>query len=54
MRKPTIRFWQEISLALILKALLLAVIWLAWFSGPEDRSVDASTIASRLFQQPLR
>lgn len=53
--KPkTIRFWQEIALALVLKAVVLAAIWLAWFSNPEEKSMDASKLSSRLFSQQPR
>lgn len=53
--KPkTIRLWQEIALALALKVVALALIWLAWFSGPEDSAVDASKVTSRFFIQQTR
>ncbi len=53
--KPkTIRFWQEITLALVLKVIVLTVIWLVWFSSPEDHSVDASKVTSHLFSQQPR
>ncbi len=52
--KPTtVRLWQEITLALVLKVIVLALIWLAWFSAPEDHAIDASKVTSHLFpQQP--
>lgn len=50
--KPkTIRLRREIVLALVLKVALLTFIWAAWFSAPEDRTIDASIISSRLFPQ---
>ncbi len=50
--KPKIvRLWKEITLAIVLKAIVLAVIWYAWFSTPEDHAVDASKITSRFFPQ---
>lgn len=50
--KPkTFRLWREIALALVLKAVVLTLIWAAWFSTPEDHSIGASTISSRLFPQ---
>jgi hypothetical protein len=48
----TIRLWQEIALALVLKATALALIWLAWFSSPADHAVDASKMTSHFFSQP--
>lgn len=50
--KPkTVRFWQEITLALVLKVVVLTLIWIAWFSTPEDHDLDAQKITSRLFSQ---
>lgn len=47
--------WQEIALALTLKGLVLAIIWLAWFSSPEDRNIDDQKVASQIFsQQPQK
>ncbi len=40
--------WQEIALILALKIALLATIWVAWFSNPESRALDAHSIASRI------
>jgi hypothetical protein len=48
--KPkTFRLWQEISLALALKAAAIFIIWFVWFSAPEDQAVDAQQVASHLF-----
>src|SRR5674476_628329 len=34
--KPkTFRLWQEISLALVIKAVAIFIIWFVWFSVPE-------------------
>jgi hypothetical protein len=53
--KPkTVRFRREISLALVLKAIALGLIWLAWFSAPGDESIDASKAASHFFSQQSR
>jgi hypothetical protein len=50
--KPkTSRLWQEISLALVIKAVALFIIWFLWFSVPEDHAVDAQQVASHLFPQ---
>ncbi len=53
--KPeAVRLWQEIALALALKVLLLALIWLAWFAAPEGDALDASKMTSRLYSQQTR
>lgn len=44
----TIPLWQEITLALALKAVALAIIWFAWFSTPEGQAVDAKQVTSHL------
>ncbi len=47
--KPrSVPLWQEIVLALAVKAILLTVIWAAWFSAPEDRNLDASRVAAQI------
>lgn len=40
--------WQEITLALVLKGMLLAVIWYAWFSTPDVQTVDENRMAAQL------
>lgn len=50
-RPRTFRLWQEITLALALKIVLLGLIWLAWFSTPGDHAIDASKMTSHLFPQ---
>ena len=54
--KPkTFRLWQEISLALVIKAVALFIIWFVWFSVPDDHVVDAQQVASHLFpRQPAK
>jgi hypothetical protein len=53
--KPeTMRLWKEIALALVLKVTVLGIIWAAWFSTPEERTVDASKITSRFFSEQLQ
>ncbi len=46
-----VRLWQEIALALTLKALVLAAIWAAFFSAPQDHSIDGQQAAAHLFSQ---
>ena len=46
-----VRFWKEITLALAVKGLVLAVIWSVWFSAPEDANLDDQKVASRIFSQ---
>ena len=49
--KP-VRLWQEIVLALALKSLVLAAIWAAWFSAPEDAGLDDRQVANRMLSPP--
>jgi hypothetical protein len=50
-----VRLWQEISLALAVKGLVLALIWSVWFSAPQDISLDDQAVASRILsQQPQK
>ena len=54
-KTKNVRFWKEITLALAVKGLVLAVIWSVWFSAPEDASLDDQKVASRIFsQQPQK
>jgi hypothetical protein len=54
-RAKSTRLWKEITLALAVKGLVLAVIWSVWFSAPEDASLDDQKVASRIFfQQSLK
>jgi hypothetical protein len=54
-KTKTTRLWQEITLTLAFKVFLLAVIWAAWFSAPEDVSLDDQKVASKILsQQPQK
>jgi hypothetical protein len=48
-KSKSVRLWYEITLTLVLKSILLAIIWNIWFSSPESRSLDASKVASQIF-----
>ncbi len=50
--KP-VRFWQEITLTLALKVLVLFVIWALWFSAPEAARLDDQAVASKILSQQL-
>jgi hypothetical protein len=45
------RLCQEISLTLLLKAALLAVIWAVWFSIPEDHALDDAKVAEQILSR---
>jgi hypothetical protein len=47
----TVRLWQEIVLALALKGLVLVVIWVVWFSAPQDINLDDQKVASQILSQ---
>jgi hypothetical protein len=50
-----VRLWQEITLALALKGIVLAGIWAIWFSSPQDAALDDQAVASRILtQQPTK
>lgn len=54
-KTKNLRLWQEITLALVIKACVLAFIWSMWFSAPEDTGLDDQSVASRIFtQQPMK
>jgi hypothetical protein len=53
-RSRHLQLWQEIALTLTLKVVLLAVIWFAWFSAPEDRTLDDQKIASQIFSSQIQ
>ncbi|MGH8711612.1 MAG: hypothetical protein ACREVA_09925 [Burkholderiales bacterium] len=36
------------TLMLIIKAIALYLIWLAWFSGPQDINLDATQVGKNL------
>jgi hypothetical protein len=45
------RLWQEITWTLALKIFVLSVIWLVWFSAPEDAGLDDQKVASQILSQ---
>jgi hypothetical protein len=45
------RFWQEIAVTLAIKAIVLAIIWAAWFSSPENMGLDDRKVASQILSQ---
>ena len=51
--KP-VRLWQEITLTLVLKVIVLFVIWAVWFSAPEQDSLDDQAVATKLLSQQLQ
>ncbi len=42
--------WKEIAILLVIKAVALYLIWLAFFSAPADKPLDAAGIASPLLR----
>jgi len=42
----------EITVALVIKFLLLYVIWAVWFAHPMSRELDARGVAAALFRVP--
>lgn len=42
--------WKEITIILVIKAAALYLIWLAFFSAPAARQLDAAGIASSLLR----
>ncbi|HUV98748.1 MAG TPA: hypothetical protein VMV88_01205 [Gallionella sp.] len=46
--------WQEITLTLAIKVIVLFAIWAVWFSSPEDAGIDAQKVASKIFSQQLQ
>ncbi len=43
---------RDITLMLIIKAIALYLIWLAWFSGPQDKNLDAAQVEKTLITSP--
>ena len=43
-------FWKEITILLVIKAAALYLLWLAFFSAPAARHLDAAGIASSLLR----
>lgn len=51
--KPrTVRLWQEITLALVLKCIVLIIIWAAFFSASNEQVIGAKEISARIFSPP--
>ena len=42
--------WKEITVILVIKAVVLYLIWLAFFSAPAARHLDASGMTSALLR----
>lgn len=45
---------RDITLMLIIKAIALYLIWLAWFSGPQDKNLDADQVGKTLINSPVK
>ena len=45
---------RDITLMLVIKAIALYLIWLAWFSGPQDKNLDADQIGKTLITSPAK
>lgn len=45
---------RDITLMLIIKAIALYLIWLAWFSGPQDKNLDATQVGKTLITSPAK
>ena len=45
---------RDITLLLIIKVIALYLIWLAWFSGPQDKKTDASDVGNALITIPAQ
>ena len=43
---------RDITLMLIIKAIALYLIWLAWFSSPQDKNLDAVHVGKTLITSP--
>ena len=48
--KPA-RLWLEITLTLVLKVAVLAIIWAAWFSSPEEHDMDDQKVAEQILSR---
>jgi hypothetical protein len=53
-RAPRFALWQEITLALVIKLIALCLIWLAFFSSPAGRHLDAGRVARSLLEAPAQ
>ena len=52
-RSPRLRrlaLWQEITLVLVIKLIALYFIWLAFFSAPMGRHLDADGVSQSLLK----
>jgi len=45
---------RDITLMLIIKAIALYLIWLAWFSGPQDKNLDANQVGKTLINSAVK
>ena len=45
---------RDITLLLIIKVIALYLIWLAWFSSPQDKKTDAIDVGKTLISQPAQ
>ena len=45
---------RDITLMLVIKAIALYLIWLAWFSSPQDKNIDADQIGKTLITSPVK
>lgn len=45
---------RDITLMLIIKAIALYLIWLAWFSGPQDKNLDADQVGKTLINSAVK
>ena len=43
---------RDITLMLVIKAIALYLIWLAWFSSPQDKNLDADKVGKTLITSP--
>ncbi|MHB1619068.1 MAG: cytochrome oxidase putative small subunit CydP [Sulfuricella sp.] len=46
MAKKSLR--HEIAWVLLLKAIVLVLIWFAWFSSPQDKTLDENHVAAKI------
>ena len=53
-RLPRLALWQEITLVLVIKLIALYFIWLAFFSAPTGRHLDAGGVARSLLDAPAQ
>jgi hypothetical protein len=51
-RSQRLALWQEITLVLVIKLIALYFIWLAFFSAPTGRHLDADGVSQSLLTTP--